>query len=36
MTNLFYKKFSENERDEFENYLERILENLTEFSEKNK
>ena len=36
MTNLFYNKFSEKERDEFENYLKRILENLTEFSEKNK
>ena len=36
MTNLFYSKFSEKERDEFENYLKRILENLTEFSEKNK
>jgi DNA-binding MarR family transcriptional regulator len=30
MTNLFYKEFSPNEIDEFENYLKRILVNLTE------
>ena len=36
MTKLFYDGFSEKERDEFESYLRRLLDNLTEFSEKSK
>jgi DNA-binding MarR family transcriptional regulator len=33
MTNLFYEGFSENEIDEFEQYLKRILHNLVNFEE---
>lgn len=33
MTNLFYERFSENEIDEFEQYLKRILHNLVNFEE---
>lgn len=36
MGNIFYKDFSEKDMDEFESYLRRLLDNLTEFSEKNK
>jgi len=36
MTDLFYKKFSEKEIDELENYLRRLLDNLINFSEKRK
>ena len=34
MGKLFYNKFNDEEIDDFENYLERILENLIEFDEK--
>ncbi len=34
MGKLFYNKFNDEEIDDFENYLERILENLIEFNEK--
>jgi hypothetical protein len=33
MTKLFYNGFSEEEIDEFEDYLRRLLTNLTSFSE---
>ncbi|MFX1314620.1 MAG: MarR family winged helix-turn-helix transcriptional regulator [Promethearchaeota archaeon] len=34
MRNLYYHEFNEKEIDDFENYLERILENLIEFDKK--
>jgi len=34
MGDIFYKDFSEKEMDEFESYLRKLLDNLTEFSEK--
>ena len=34
MGKLFYNKFNDEEIDDFENYLEKILENLIEFDEK--
>jgi len=36
MKDIFYKGFSEEEIDVFENYLRKLLGNLIEFSEKNK
>jgi len=36
MKDIYYKDFSEKEIDEFENFLRRLLENLTKFSEKKK
>ncbi len=36
MRDIFYDNFSENEIDEFENYLRRLLENLNKYSEENK
>ena len=36
MRNIFYKDFTEEEIDEFENYLRRLLENLTNYTEKSK
>ncbi|MFX1552118.1 MAG: MarR family winged helix-turn-helix transcriptional regulator [Promethearchaeota archaeon] len=36
MRELFYKGFSEKEIDEFESYLRRLLENLTNYKEKNR
>jgi len=34
MGDIFYKGFSEKDIDEFESYLRKLLDNLTEFSEK--
>lgn len=36
MKDIFYKDFTEEEIDEFEGYLRRLLANLTQYSEKNK
>jgi DNA-binding MarR family transcriptional regulator len=36
MTNIFYNGFSEEEIDEFEEYLKQILENLANYKKKNK
>ena len=36
MKDIFYRGFSEEEIDEFENYLGRLFENLTKYSEENK
>ena len=36
MRDIFYSDFAEEEIDEFEVYLERLLDNLTKFSEKTK
>ena len=36
MRDIYYRNFSEEEIDEFENYLRRILENLINYTEKNK
>lgn len=36
MNDLFYHGFAEQEKDEFDRYLERILENLTTYSTENK
>ncbi|TKJ18881.1 MAG: MarR family transcriptional regulator [Promethearchaeota archaeon Loki_b32] len=36
MRDIYYKDFSEKDIDEFENYLRKLLDNLTKFSEKNK
>ena len=36
MGKLYYNRFSDEEIDDFENYLERILENLIDFDTKNK
>ena len=36
MKEIFYKDFSEKEIDEFEGYLRKLLENLIEFSKKDK
>ena len=36
MRDLYYKDFSEKDIDEFEDYLRKLLNNLIEFSEKNK
>ncbi len=36
MVDIFYKNFSEKEINEFENYLRRLLDNLTKFSQEGK
>ncbi|MFW9999640.1 MAG: MarR family winged helix-turn-helix transcriptional regulator [Candidatus Hodarchaeota archaeon] len=36
MRDIFYKDFSEGEIDEFESYLRRLLDNLTQYNEKRK
>jgi hypothetical protein len=36
MKDIYYKDFSEEDIDEFESYLRRILDNLTNFSEGSK
>ncbi len=36
MKNIFYKDFTEQEIDDFEEYLEKVLENLTNYRDKNK
>ncbi|MFW9901700.1 MAG: MarR family winged helix-turn-helix transcriptional regulator [Candidatus Thorarchaeota archaeon] len=36
MRNIYYKGFSEEEMDEFENYLRKLLDNLTKYAEKTK
>ena len=36
MTKIFYNNFTEQEINDFENYLEKLLDNLIEFEKKNK